>query len=161
MLLKSTCFLCQCISFMCIVICFATLMSFNSRNTVNTPCMDYITINRMIITPIYGWTISLLLRSASRGMMTIPLCDYSWYDFIPFLAWPCSTYFGMKFIPLLLLSSFRKYIGLCIIGASVVWMHKKAATVLPNILSLAAKTISKQPAFQSRGYGNLQQPITT
>ena len=51
--LKSACFLCQCIFFY--VICFATLMSFNSRNTVNTPCMDYITISRMILTPIYGW----------------------------------------------------------------------------------------------------------
>ena len=40
------------------------------------------------------WMTILLLRSASRGMMNIPflVCDYSWYDFIPFMAWPVKWY---------------------------------------------------------------------
>ena len=112
MLLKSTCFLCQCISFMCIVICFATLMSFNSRNTVNTPCMDYITISRMIITPIYGW---LFCCCVLHLVVWWPYRYAIIHGMISYLFWhgQCKkwndTYFGMKFIPLLLLSSFRKY----------------------------------------------------
>ena len=32
---------------MCIIICFATVMSFNSKNKLNVQCMDYTAISSM------------------------------------------------------------------------------------------------------------------
>ena len=38
---------------MYIIICFATMMSFNSKDKLNVLYMDYTAISSMIITPIY------------------------------------------------------------------------------------------------------------
>ena len=85
------------------------------------------------------------MRSASCGMWP---CRF-WYEIIRgmiFMYAQCKKWNNSY--PILVWNSYRCFCWdrSMYIVASVVWMHKKATTVLPNTL-LATKTISKQPAF--------------
>ena len=71
---------------MCIIICFAIIMSFNSKDKLNVPCIDYTAIRSMIITPIKSYYLLV--------WWSYPF----WYKIHTILVWN-SYHFGMKIIP--------------------------------------------------------------